>query len=76
MCTKVFRGDCIHSGCVPVGAQNPITIDMMIKIPKVFQKMQQGSLLRLFMFYRSVNLTDVRTDSHRLIASAIYKVYN
>jgi len=75
ICNQVFRGDCIWSGCIPIGSQQPIVLDMKIKIPKIFQKLQRGSKLSMYYYYRSVSSADVRTDSHRIIVSTIYKLY-
>lgn len=75
ICTKVFRGDCLWTGCMPIGSAQPNTLDIRIKIPKVHVKMQQGSITALYFWFRSVNTADVRTDSHRIIASALYKCY-
>lgn len=76
ICTQVFRGDCLWTGCIPVGAQQPNSLDIKIKLPKVFTKMQQGSKLQLLTFMRSSNSADVRTTSHRLVLSYRYKCYN
>ena len=76
ICTKAFRGDCIFSGCAPIGAQQPMSLDMKIKLPKVMTKIQRGSLLVFYFWFRSVSSTDTRTDSHRVIASCLYKNYN
>ncbi len=76
VCNKVFRENCIYTGCVPVGNIQPVSVDIVIKIPKKFQKFTQGGNYLLFCFFRSVNSADVRTDSHRLVRSTIFKSWS
>ncbi len=73
---KMFRGDCLLTGCIPVGALQPIVQDIVIKIPKNKIKLQIGSEMTFISHLRTVNSTDVRTDSHRLLTSTIYKCYS
>jgi len=75
ICTQVYRGDCIMSGCLPVGANQPNAQDIVCKIPKIFQKMQQGSVLHFIFYFRNTDVADLRTDSHRFVISTIYKTY-
>ncbi len=72
---KTFRGNCLLTGCIPVGKAQPITQDIKIKIPQKYCKVQQSSILQLFYYFRSVNSTDLRTDSTKVVLSAIYKLY-
>ncbi len=73
--TKSFRGDVLWTGCVPVGAIQGIAVDLKLKMPKIFQKLQLGSSLVLYCHFRSVRTTDLRSDSHRLVTSFHYKCY-
>jgi len=73
--TKQYRGDCIFTGCIPIGAQQSNSLDLKIKIPANKVKLQLGSNLSLFCHFRSVSSTDLRSDSHKLIMSALYKLY-
>lgn len=73
--TRMFRGDCLWTGCIPVGAIQPMVSDIPIKIPKNKIKFQLGSALKLHMYFRSTDSTDMRTDSCRLVASALFKLY-
>lgn len=70
-----FRGDCLLTGQFPIGSTQPLTQEIMIKIPKDKVKIQLGSGLYLFTIFRSVNSTDLRTDSHRMVQSCFYKNY-
>lgn len=74
--SKQFRGNCIFTGCVPVGAQQPVSIDMKMKIPPKYVKIQTGTNYTLFTHFRSTNSTNVETDTLRLVQSCIYKVYS
>jgi len=73
--TKQYRGDTIFTGCIPVGAQQSNSLDLKIKIPANKVKLQLGSNLQLFCHFRSVDSADLRTNSHKLIMSALYKLY-
>ena len=73
---KQFRGDVIWTGCLPVGLQQPTALDLKIKLPKKASKLVIGSSLTLFWRFRSVNSTDLRTDSCKVIASCMYKSYS
>ncbi len=75
ICVKTFRGNCLLTGCIPVGKAQPITQDIKIKIPPNMIKIQQSSILQMFYYFRSVNSTDLRTDSTKVVLSAIYKLY-
>ncbi len=71
----MFRGDCLLTGQFPIGTTQPMTQEIKIKIPKDKVKIQLGSSLVLFSIFRSVNVTDLRTDSHRVVNSCFYKNY-
>lgn len=75
VCTKAFRGDCLWTGCLPVGQQQPNSLDLKIKLPKVFTKIQLGSELEILYHFRSANSADVRTNSHKLVSTVQYKCY-
>ncbi len=72
---RIFRGDCLLTGQIPVGSIQPITQEIMIKIPKNKVKLQLGSNLILHTHFRSTDSTDVRTDNVRLVKSFFYKLY-
>ena len=72
----MFRGDCLITGCIPVGAYQPIVQDLKIKLPNNKVKMQVGTNLTLWTKLRTISAADVRTDSHRLVLSTIYKSYS
>ncbi len=72
---KQFRGDLILNGAVAVGGDIPNVQDIIIKVPKIFNKMQLGSSITLFAYYRSVNSASTATDLINLTLSTQYKLY-
>ena len=73
---RTFRQDAVFSGCMPVGVNQSNSTDIRIKIPPKMQKLVQGSKLKLNYYFRSSSSTDVRTDSHRFLASCQFKSWN
>jgi len=73
---KQFRNNVFLTGCFPLGMNQGNTLDLKLKIPKTWEKLLIGSILILFAYFRSVDSTDTRTDSHRLVVSSIYKAYS
>lgn len=73
---KQFRQNVFLTGCFPMGKEQPNSLDLKIKIPRKWEKLRMGGILILFCYFRSVDSTDVRTDSHRLVVSSIFKAYS
>lgn len=73
--TQTLRGNSLLTGAIPIGSIQPIVQDIRIKIPKTYVKQQLGSSTMLFVYFRSTDSADVRTDSVRIILSAMYKLY-
>ncbi len=76
ICSHVFRQNCLMTGCFPLGTKQAMAQDIKIKLPKKCCKIRVGSRLTCICFVRTSSSTDTRTDSHRLIASSHFKVYN
>ncbi len=76
ICSHVFRQNCLMTGCFPVGTRQAMAQDIKIKLPDRCVKLKIGSRLSCYCYIRTSNSADVRTDSHRLIASSHLKVYN
>ncbi len=74
--SHAYRQNCLMTGCFPLGTKQAMAQDIKIKLPQKCCKLRQGSLLECFCYVRTSNSTDVRTDSHRLIASSHFKCYN
>ncbi len=75
VCTRAFRGDCLLTGAIPVGGDQPSVADIIIKIPKIWCKMQLGSELHLFVHFRSTNAASTSTTLNDCVMSFQYKNY-
>ncbi len=73
--SHVFRGNCLMTGCFPIGTRQAMSQDIKIKVPKLYCKIQLGDKMLVACYVRTSKSTDTRTDSHRLIASSMYKTY-
>jgi len=73
---KQYRGDCLWTGCMPIGSEQPNAVDLKIKLPKKASRIVVGSRLVLFVHFRSVNSTDLRSDSLRVLISSMFKSYS
>ncbi len=73
---KQYRNNCLLTGCFPVGTNQSNSTDLKIKVPPKWTKLKVGSILICFVYFRSMNSVDVRTDSHRLVVSSIFKAYS
>ncbi len=76
LCTNLYRENCFLTGCFPIGTKQAMSQDIKIKIPRRCCKIKMGDVLEIICFVRTSNSTDTRTDSHRLIASSLFKVYS
>jgi len=73
--TRTFRGDCLLHGAIPVGGDQPSVLDIALKVPKVAQKMQMGSRIELFVYFRSTNSASVSTSLNDIALTTYYKLY-
>ncbi len=71
-----YRQNCLLTGCFPIGTKQAMAQDLKIKLPKKCVKLRMGAILQIFCYIRTSSSTDVRTDSHRLMASSHFKVYS
>ncbi len=71
-----FRNNVMLTGCFPLGTNQANSVDLKLKIPKQWEKLKIGAILTVFCYFRSVDSTDVRTDSHRIVVSSIFKAYS
>ncbi len=76
ICSHFYRENCLMTGCFPIGTKQAMSTDLKIKIPRKWCRLKIGYVLNLLCYVRTSVSTDVRTDSHRLIASAMYKCYS
>ncbi len=76
ICSHVFRQNCLMTGCFPIGTRQAMSQDIKIKLPQKCVKILMGSRLTVICYVRTSKSTDTRTDSHRLIASSMFKCYS
>ncbi len=76
ICSHIFRENCLMTGCFPIGSKQSMSQDIKIKMPKRCCKVKMGDVMKVVCYIRTSSSTDVRTDSHRLIASSHFKVYS
>ena len=76
VCSHVYRENCLLTGCFPLGTKQAMSQDIKIKLPQKCCKVKMGDQLQILCFVRTSSSTDTRTDSHRLIASSMFKAYN
>ncbi len=74
LCINLYRGKCLWNGAMRISREVPEVLDLKIKIPNKYCKMQRGSYLMVLHYFRSVSATDTAT-SVRQIHSHQYKVY-
>ncbi len=75
ICTNYYREDCLMTGCFPIGTKQAMSTDLPFKLPEKCTKLRQGYILTILCYVRTSLSTDMRTDSHRLIASSGFKCY-
>ncbi len=75
VCGRAFRENTLLTGCFPLGTNQANSVDIKIKLPARCCKIKIGDVLRIACHVRTSSSTDVRTDSHRLIASSMFKNY-
>ncbi len=76
LATKIFRGDCVWTGAMPIANNQPNVTDLHIKLPKEFNRCNLGQRLDLFLFARSVNIADVSTNTRSIIVTSQFIGYN
>ncbi len=76
ICTNMYRGECIFTGAMPIGTDQPNYIDIQIKVPKIKQKIKLGDEWRFIAYFRDILTTPAGTDSVRLLMSFNHKVYS
>ncbi len=76
VCSRNYRENCLLTGCFPLGTKQAMAQDIKIKIPERCCYIKMGDSLTCFCYVRTSNSSDVRTDSHRLIASSHWKDYS
>ncbi len=75
VCANFFREDCLMTGCFPIGSKQAMSVDLKFKLPIKCVKIRMGYVLNLICYVRTSVFTDMRTDSHRIICSSMFKCY-
>ncbi len=76
ICTQMFRGDCLMTGQFPVSVNLPNVERILLKVPQKAIKWKIGNELVLNTIFRSAEVTDLSTDTVRLVKSTHFKVYS
>ncbi len=75
ICANMFRQECIMTGAIPVGLNQPNVANITLKIPPIKQKISMGDEWRFITAFRDVLTTSTSTNAIRLIKSYMYKTY-
>jgi len=70
--TKYLRNECIYTGAVPVGLNQPAVAEITLKIPKSKIQLRLGDIWKLYLFARNITSTETATDSFLVISSYNY----
>ncbi len=76
VCTNMYRNECIYTGNVPVGLNQPNSTSIVIKVPKFKQKIRIGDVWRFVSWFRSWDSTNDDLNNVRVIKSFLYKSYS
>ncbi len=72
---NMYRGDCIFTGCFPVGVQQPNCQPVSLKIPKSRSTIKLGDQWFLYSYFRTTSSTETGTSSVKIVHSFAYKAY-
>ncbi len=75
ICMNMFRGDCIYTGCIPVGIQTPNCQFVSLKIPKNHTSIKLGDQWHLYTYFRTASSVETGTTEIRQVLSFNYKAY-
>jgi len=76
ICKHMFRNECIFTGAMPVGNQQPNYLEIKIKVPRFKQRITFGDQWRFITLFRDVKTTPTSSDTIRLVKSMFFKSYN
>ncbi len=75
ICSKMYRNECILTGCIPMSIRNPNCTNLSIKVPKFKQKLVDGDEWRLYIYYRDVLATAAGLTTSRVVVQRNFKSY-
>lgn len=74
--TTYMRNECLYTGAIPVGFNQPAVAEISLKIPKSRCALRVGDEWTLWMIARTVSATETATDTFRVISSFNYINYH
>ncbi len=75
ICTRMYKEDCVYTGCMPVGMKQTACQAIQLKIPPKHCKIVQGDQWHLYMYFRTASSTETGTTNVKLVCSFNYKSY-
>ncbi len=76
ICTRMYRNECIYTGAIPIGLNQPNNLSVVIKVPKFKQKIRIGDEWRFVHWFRSWDSTNDDLNNVKTVKSCIYKSYS
>ncbi len=70
--TKYLRQECLFTGAIPVGLNQPAVGEIKLKIPKNKQKLRVGDQWVIYFYARNITSTETATDTFLVISSFNY----
>ncbi len=74
--TNMYRNECIYTGNMPVGLNQPNSQSIVIKVPKFKQKIRLGDEWRFVHWFRSWDSTNDDLNNVKTVKSFMYKCYS
>ncbi len=76
ICNHMYQNECILTGAIPVGLEQPNYAQITIKVPSTKCQIKLGDEWRFIHYWRSTDSTAQGTAEVRVIKSWMYKSYN
>ncbi len=76
ICNHMYQNECIFTGAIPIGLEQPNYLQIKIKIPSTKMKIKLGDEWRFLTSWRSTNSAGTGTAEIRVLKSFMYKSYN
>ncbi len=74
--TNMYRNECIYTGNMPIGLNQPNSQAITIKVPKFKQKLRLGDEWRFYHWFRSWDSTNADLNNVKTVKSFMYKCYS
>ncbi len=76
ICTKYFRNECVFTGNMPCSSSGASAQDIVLKIPKMKQRLSAGDVWELIFLPRTASATTTGTNTFFVLTSFNYKNYH